>query len=75
LATKHDKALAYDAGRHAFTTEPAERRNVDACPFALGTDERAEWLRGFGEAIDAAPHVPTLQQDVKDALKENEVKP
>ena len=66
-ASPHLK-LAYEAGRVAYTSEPPERRIPDACPFAPGTEERAEWLRGFGEAIDAEPHVPTLKQQVKDAL-------
>lgn len=61
MATKTDKELAYEAGRNAMT-EPPERRSVVACPFPEGTDERAEWLAGFEDALDDTA-------DLKAALK------
>lgn len=64
--TKLEKELAYFAGRHAIT-EPAERRSVEACPFP-GGDERAEWLRGFADAVNDVAVSPTLVKEVNDAV-------
>ena len=67
MANKHEKELAYEAGRRALLTEPPERRTPDACPFPEGTDERAEWLRGFSEALDDQPDPTDLKRAVKEA--------
>lgn len=49
-----DKKLAYEAGQAAYASEPGHRRHPDSCPFPPG-DERAEWMRGFAEALDEEP--------------------
>ncbi len=64
---KQEHALAYAAGTAAMT-EPPERRTPDACPFPVGSDERAEWLRGLSDALDAEPDRPTLRKELDDAL-------
>jgi ribosome modulation factor len=51
MATQREKDLAYEAGQAALS-EPPERRTVEACPFAEGTEERAEWLAGFDDALE-----------------------
>lgn len=62
MADKTATDLAYDAGQ-AMLTEPSDRRSVDACPFAVGTDEREAWLRGFSDALN-------VQDDLRSALAE-----
>lgn len=72
MANAEDKRLAYQAGRTAFETEPPERRHPDACPFDPRDepDERAEWLRGFAEAMDELPDPAALRRAVTAARKE-----
>ena len=60
------KKLAYEAGHHALS-EPPERRTPNACPFDVDSEERAEWLRGFGDALDEQPDISALRQAVKEA--------
>ena len=69
MATKAEKAMAYEAGRHAFGDEYARLHGADACPFDPGTDERAEWLRGFSEALEDVPDRATLTKNLSDAMK------
>lgn len=66
MTTKNERALAYDAGRAAIS-EPPDRRHPDACPFPVGSDERAEWLRGLGDALDEQPDVTALRKAVTEA--------
>lgn len=66
MANKIEKELAYDAGKSAFS-EPVERRSVDSCPFAPGTDEREEWLRGFSDALEEQHDVADLRRSLKEA--------
>ncbi len=63
MGTKHEKELAYEAGR-SIMSEPSERRSVDACPFSPvdHPDQRAAWLDGFESALDD-------QTDHRGALK------
>ena len=68
MATKDEQRLAYEAGR-AVLSEPPERQSIDACPFPEGTPERAEWLRGFSEALDEAPPVDDLKKQLRAARK------
>ena len=63
-----DKKLAYEAGMAAFT-EPPERRTPEACPFAVGSPERTEWLRGLSDALYAEPDRPTLRKELDDAMR------
>jgi ribosome modulation factor len=65
MAKKTEKQLAYEAGR-AMASEPPVRRNPGACPFEADTDERAEWLRGFSDAIEEQPSVADLQKQIKE---------
>jgi hypothetical protein len=69
MASKSARALAYDAGRAAFESEPPDRRHPDSCPFSPldQPEERAEWLRGFGDVLDEATPV----EDLRAALKES----
>jgi ribosome modulation factor len=62
MASETDKELAYEAGQQALT-EPRERRSVDACPFSAieHPEERAQWLAGFSDALDA-------EGELRDAL-------
>lgn len=67
MANKTEKQLAYDAGR-AVLTEPPERRNADACPFPLGSEEREAWLDGFADALDEDTLDPAaLRKQIKEA--------
>lgn len=72
MATADDKRLAREAGRTAFRTEPPERRHPDACPFDPRdeTDERAEWLAGFAEAMDEEPDRTALRKALTAAQQE-----
>lgn len=66
MATDAERELAYAAGRAAFS-EPPERRSIDACPFEVGTEERAEWIAGFGSALDEFDDVTELRRAVNEA--------
>ena len=68
MASDTEKQLAYDAGR-AANSEPDERRHPDACPFAVGSDEAAEWLRGFADILDDSPDGANLEREIGDAIK------
>ena len=69
MASKSDKALAYEAGRQALS-EPSERRTVDACPFSAldNPDERAEWLQGFADALEEAGDLKKALAAAKEEL-------
>jgi hypothetical protein len=58
--------LAYAAGQAALS-EPAERRTIEACPFAPGTAERDAWIRGFADALEGQPTVDDLRRELSDA--------
>ena len=64
-ATEKARSMAYEAGRAAMS-EPPERRTPDACPFADG-EERAEWLRGFADAVDEQPDPAELKRKIREA--------
>jgi ribosome modulation factor len=66
--TKKAAKLAYDAGRH-MRTEPPERKTLEACPFEEGDPQRAEWLRGFSDALDERVNEDKVHAEVKEALK------
>ncbi len=65
MATKHDKELAYEAGR-AVMSEPTERRTVSACPFAEG-EERTAWLEGFESALNEQEDLSEVRRALKEA--------
>lgn len=66
MATKRDKELAYDAGR-AVMSEPPERRTISACPFPDGSEERAEWLQGFDDALSEQEDLSEVRKALKEA--------
>lgn len=68
MANKTEKQMAYEAGRQAVNDQYAREHGSDACPFGEG-DERAEWLRGFSDALNDAPDRATLSKDLDDAMK------
>lgn len=69
MASKDDLGLAYDAGQAAFSSEPPERRTVDACPFSAvdHPEEREAWLDGFSDALDSQEDLSTLRDSLKAA--------
>lgn len=66
MASKAEKEAAYTAGR-ANLSEPGGRVGPDACPFPVGSEERAEWLRGLKEALDERPDPAELRQALREA--------
>jgi hypothetical protein len=72
MASEQAKRLAYDAGRAAFSSEPPDRRDPDACPFGLvdHPEERGEWLRGFNDELDAEPDRGGLRRRLASARNE-----
>lgn len=72
MSDKTDNNLAYQAGEAAARTEPPERRSPESCPFEVGTGERASWLEGFSNSVNAAPDPATLQQNIVDAIEAND---
>jgi ribosome modulation factor len=67
--TQKAERLAHDAGRAAFSTEPAERRTIDGCPFSEvdHPEERLAWLEGFQAALDEEPDRASLRDQLKTA--------
>jgi ribosome modulation factor len=66
--TKKAKQLAYEAGRN-MRTEPSERKSLEACPFEEGDPQRAEWLRGFSDALDEQAKEIEVHKEIREALK------
>lgn len=66
--TKAALTAAYNAGR-AASTEPPERRSLNACPFSLADnpEERAQWLQGLSDAIGEQPSTAELEAALKEA--------
>ncbi len=61
---KNDLAeLAYEAGKNAYVA----RAPVEGCPFPEGDDQRAAWLRGYGDELESTPDDSDLRKALKEA--------